>query len=274
MVDRQMWLMEVWSLENYHTHTFRCNHADGDVSDYAKAAVEQGLTLLGMSDHTPLPDNRWLYMRMGISSLPVYVRAIEEAQAKYTSLAILKSAECEWSKEYHSFYDEVLLGEYGFDYLILGCHFFPFQGSWLSSHGDIVNSKRLVAYTDFLIESMQSGLFAFVAHPDLFGLCYLDWDKNTIAASKDILHAAEKLDLPLEINGYGLMTRKIATKGGERTAYPWLPFWELARDYDVRVIVNSDAHFPRNVSQGLKEGKELAKSLDLCLANMDHLRGR
>ena len=25
---------------NYHTHTYRCKHATGDVIDYAKAAIE------------------------------------------------------------------------------------------------------------------------------------------------------------------------------------------------------------------------------------------
>jgi len=273
MVDRQC-LMEVSYLKNYHTHTFRCNHADGDASDYAKAAVSKGLTLLGISDHTPLPDNRWLFMRMGISALPAYVRAIDEAQAKHPNLVVLKSAECEWAKEYHNFYEEVLLGEYNFDYLILGCHFFPFQGGWLSSHLDITSSARLAAYTDCLVESMHSGLFSFVAHPDLFGLCYLDWDENTIAASKDILSAAEALRLPLEINGHGLMARRVSGSKGERTAYPWLPFWELARNYDIRVIINSDAHDPQNVDQGIKEGREMAKNLDLQLANMEHLDRR
>ena len=262
------------TLRNYHTHTFRCNHAEGDVSDYAEAAVAKGFTLVGISDHTPLPDNRWLFMRMGVSALPAYVRAIEEAQVQYPELVILKSAECEWAKEYNDFFAEVLLGEYGFDYLILGCHFFLYQGGWLSSHVDITSPKRLVAYTDFLVESMQSGLFSFVAHPDLFGLSYLDWDENTAAASKDILRAAEEFKLPLEMNGYGLVDRRVRSKDGERTAYPWLPFWQLARDYDVQVVVNSDAHAPERIDQGLQEGVEMAKNLGLQLANLDHLARR
>ncbi len=260
-------------MENYHTHTFRCNHAEGDASDYAQAAIDKGLTILGITDHTPLPDNRWLYMRMGLSALPVYARAIEEAQDTYADLTILKGMECEWAPEYHNFFHEVLLGEYRFDYLVLGCHFFPFQGSWLSSHVDIVSPKRLLAYTRFLIESMQSGLFAFVAHPDLFGLSYFEWDENTKAASKEILSAAQELHLPLEINGYGLMNRIVRTKKGERTAYPWLAFWEVAKDYDIKVVVNSDAHYPNNVDQGILEGQDLAKSLGLPLANMNYLKG-
>ena len=124
---------EIWgsySLKNYHTHTFRCKHADGDVSDYAQAAVDKGLTVLGITDHTPLPDNRWLSIRMGVSALPAYAGAIDEVQAREPGLTILKGAECEWAPEYHGFFRDVLLGEYRFDYLILGCHFYPLRGRW------------------------------------------------------------------------------------------------------------------------------------------------
>ena len=46
-------------MRDYHTHTFRCKHAQGDVEDYAKYAVEYGIDVLGVSDHTALPDN-WI----------------------------------------------------------------------------------------------------------------------------------------------------------------------------------------------------------------------
>lgn len=265
-------MLEVKRLKNYHTHTFRCNHAEGDAVDYARAAKEKGLTVLGITDHTALPDNRWLGMRMSITELPNYVRAIELAQEKYPDLTILKGMECEWSKDYHQFYENDLLGEYGFDYLILGCHFFTYNGSCLSSHSGIYNAKRLKAYTDFLIKSMESGLFAFVAHPDLFGLSYLEWDENTISASKDILTAAEALKLPLEINGYGLMKKTVETPQGSRPAYPWLKFWELAPDYNVTVVVNSDAHDPEYVDLGLQEGLEIVNKLGLELADLDYLQ--
>lgn len=261
-------------MKNYHTHTFRCNHAEGDVSDYAKAALGRGITVLGMTDHTPLPDNRWLDMRMPYTALPAYVRAIEKAQEGYPKLTILKGMECEWAPEYHNFFSEVLLGEYSFDYLILGCHFFPYQGRMVSSHAGVHTPARLLAYTDFLIQSMESGLFAFVAHPDLFGLTYLTWDENTVSASRDILSAAQELQIPLEINGYGLCERIIETPQGSRSAYPWLHFWELAKEYNIEVIVNSDAHHPDLVDLGLKRGTELAKNLGLKLADFQHFERR
>ena len=48
---------------NFHTHTFRCKHAKGDVDDYCRRALELGMETLGFSDHTALPDDRWLVAR-------------------------------------------------------------------------------------------------------------------------------------------------------------------------------------------------------------------
>lgn len=258
-------------LRNYHSHTYRCNHAEGDAVDYAREAVKQGLTVLGVTDHTPLPDGRWSGMRMALSELPEYLDAIKLAQEAYSELRILKGMECEWAEEYHSFYEEELLGRCELDYLILGTHFFPCNGSWCGSHSGIYNAERLRAYTEHLIRSMESGLFAMVAHPDLFGLAYLEWDENTEACTRDILKAAEELQIPLEINGYGFRKRPIDTPSGPRPAYPWLPFWELAADYDIRVVVNSDAHTPAEVGASLKEGLQMAQMLGLKTANLEHL---
>lgn len=39
---------------NYHTHTFRCGHAETVPDEaYLQRAIEQGFTVLGFSDHTP-----------------------------------------------------------------------------------------------------------------------------------------------------------------------------------------------------------------------------
>ena len=53
---------------NLHTHTHRCKHARGIPADYAKAAEEKGIRVLGMTDHTPFPDDRVIMIRMGIRS--------------------------------------------------------------------------------------------------------------------------------------------------------------------------------------------------------------
>ena len=145
------------------------------------------------------------------------------------------------------------------------------DGDWIGSYGGTDSQKSLKAYADYFIHSMESGLFAFMAHPDLFGNSYLSWDENTIAASHDIFTAAAELKVPLEINGYGLRKPKIDTPEGRRCMYPWLPFWEMAADYDVSYIVNSDAHHPKDVNANLQEAANIGQQNGLVMADLGYL---
>ncbi len=38
---------------DYHIHTNRCGHADGEASDYVRAAINCGLDEIGFNDHLP-----------------------------------------------------------------------------------------------------------------------------------------------------------------------------------------------------------------------------
>ena len=115
-------------------------HATQDVSQYGVAAIEQGLTVLGISDHTALPDNRWPHIRMGIEELPDYIRSVDEAIKSFPELTILKAAECEYADEYHSFFEDILLREHRFDYLVGAAYYFPMDDKWQGSDGGS-NSK-------------------------------------------------------------------------------------------------------------------------------------
>ncbi|MBQ62237.1 MAG: histidinol phosphatase [Gammaproteobacteria bacterium] len=271
-------------LHNFHTHTYRCKHAEGDVEDYCRVAVEQGMSTLGFTDHTALPDDRWVSLRMYYAELPEYSRAIDQARIDFPSLRLLKGMECEYIPEFHSFYQDELLGEFQFDYLIGGAHFFPDPGvdegasedvdRWLNTYGGTNTSTMLRAYSDYVIDMMRTGLFDFIAHPDLFGNCYLEWDSDTTACSRDILSAAEELNVGLEINALGL--RKIAYKKADNPypMYPWRPFWEEATDFDVEVIINSDAHRPVDVQARMTEAFEIQQDLDLSLMTPESIGNR
>ncbi len=245
-------------LTNYHTHTYRCHHATGTAVDYARAAVQRGFSILGISDHSPLPDNRWPEVRMQMGALSGYIDEIETAAARYRGIMILKGLECEYAPEYSSFYADELLGRYRCDYLIGGAHYFPVTGGWIGCYSAEDTKKNLHAYSDYIINSIQSGLFAFIAHPDLFGNFYLKWDEETISCSRAILDAASQADVALEINGYGYRKSMIMADGMLRRRYPLDRFWELAKDYDVSVIINSDAHRPEDLDS-FGDAAELAE---------------
>ncbi len=245
---------------NFHTHTYRCKHATGDVDDYCQAALAMGMETLGFSDHCALPNDRWLSIRMKYTELDEYVAAVHRAQEAHATLRILLGMECEYLPEFHQYYEDELLGQRQFDYLIGGAHFFPDENDeWVGTYGGTTSRSTLLKYSSYVTTMMASGLFDFIAHPDLFGNCYATWDANTIACSREILSAAADHNVGLEINAYGL--RKIAAKPSAHPfpLYPWRPFWELAAEYDVKVIVNSDAHAPEDL-QGMTAGAELIRS--------------
>lgn len=257
--------------ENYHTHTYRCKHADGDIDDYCRAAIRKGLKVLGFTDHTPFDDNKWLSIRMDISELDEYCQSIDDAKSKYPELKILKGLECEYRKESVDFFRNELLEKRKIDYLVLGPHFFPFDGEYLCSYGGPVDEETLWAYTEHLVEGMRTGLFAFVAHPDMFGNSYVEWDDICEECSRLILSTAVELNIPLEINGCGI--RKGMGFFGKqfRYQYPWDKFWALASQYDVRVVINSDAHTPNDIIDCMQECYDIALKYNLSIADMSYL---
>lgn len=241
-------------MNNYHTHTQLCKHASGTAVDYAREAARQGAKILGISDHTPLPDKRWPWVRMTMEELPLYEGQIEAAREAERELTILKGAECEWDTAYRSFYTEELLGRRNFDYLIGALHWFPHRGDWLSL-GETETPAHLVSYARHLIKTIESGIFAFIAHPDGFGAGYKKWDKEIAACTRDILEAAAEAKVPLEINGYGF--RK---KG---RPYPVEGFWETAASWPISAICNSDAHNPRDVLASIDDARALGEQYGL-----------
>ncbi len=249
---------------NFHTHTYRCKHATGDVLDFAQAAYNQGSLALGISDHVAWPDNRWPEVRMPFDQLDEYEQAVDAARTALPQMDIFKGMECEYDAVYHSYLQDELLGERQFDYLIGAAHYTPLNGEWLNSFEALNTPETLSAYSAYLVNMMETGLFAFIAHPDLFGCSNDRWTPDLEACTRDILEAAEATGTPLEINGNGFRKSWRSTpEGGERARYPWRPFWEMAANYRIQVICNADAHHPEHVLSNMADGRRLAESLNL-----------
>jgi histidinol-phosphatase (PHP family) len=259
---------------NYHTHTWRCQHATGDVGEYARVALAGGCRVLGISDHTPMPDGRWRGHRMNMSDLQTYEAAIAEARRAYPELVILKGLECELVDEFVGFYRDELLGRRHFDYLIGACHFTPYDGDWLNSFEELTTPSALRAYADYNAKTMASGLFTFISHPDIIGCCNAEWNADLAACARDICAASVANKVPLELNGYGLRKEAIATSAGERAMYPWLPFWQIAAEVGVEIVLSSDAHDPEDTLAGYETLAKIRDTLGLREADLSGLARR
>lgn len=273
---------------NLHTHTFRCQHASGDAIDYARVAAAAGMTTLGMADHSPLPDGRWQDHRMRLDQLDDYVAAVEFARREVPQLRILLGMECDWDPDFASFYRDELLGRRGFDYLLVGCHLTPFAegehivpgarlGRWFDSFNRCTTPARLRAYAAHAEATMASGLFIAMTHPDLFGVCQPRWTADTAACARDICQAAIAHGVALELNGYGIRKPWVVGEKGEqneRPGYPWEPFWEVAAECGVPVVLASDAHRPQDVAAGYDQLTAMRDRLGLREAELPILAPR
>ncbi len=254
---------------NLHTHSFFCGHGTGLVEEYAVNALEQGLEALGYSEHCPTPDDRWPRSRMPFARLDEYTEACRVSQRLHgplgrNDLLVLRGFECDYLPEYHSYYQEHLLGDLACDYLLFGVHYLQVLSRRdVPVHRGALGKTELYAYTDQYIASLRSGLFLFGAHPDLFAFNYRTWDADAISCSKAIIECAVDLGIPLEINGYGFRKPLIETPDGVRKAYPIPRFWELAAQYPLQVTTNSDAHAAADVAVHFTVCREFAERFGL-----------
>lgn len=243
---------------NFHTHVYRCGHAKGDVIDYVNEAIKNNYEAIGISDHGPLPD--YLFDRMKLEEVEDYLNDIELVKNKFQDkIKVYKSFELEYFKEFDSHYKKL---KEKTDYLVLGHHYFDFDiSSW-----HVLTKENLDSYYKKMVEAMRTGYFSFVAHPDLFCFRYPKWDENCIKATEEICKASLELDIPLELNANGVRKGLVEKFEGLRYNYPRQEFWEIAKSYGVKVLVNSDCHFPHEFyDDAVKKSVELASEWGLNL---------
>ena len=254
---------------NLHTHCRRCRHATGAVADYVKCAVDAGISVLGISDHIPFEDFEHHPDRMFFHELPDYLNEIEDAQKNNPDMLIFKGLEMDYRPILgKAYYEDVYLGKYGLDYMIGGAHYTPAREGHTSRWCNYINPMPLDLLREFVdlsLQMMESGLIVYLAHPDLTAISCDRWTPDHKALFKEIVDASLDLDIPLEINAYGFRKPYVNTPEGTRPPYPWLPFWEMAAEANVKAVIGMDAHRPEDVSSNYAEVRAFADKLGIRL---------
>lgn len=234
---------------NYHTHTTRCGHATGTDEDYVRGAIRGGFTELGFSDHAFLPDyNRLPTMRGDISELTPYCESIAHLREKYAKeITIYTAMECEYYPLFHTYYEQLFkTGQ--MDYLILAAHYLEYDASIKRmGHyaGMLTKPEEVIRYGELALSGMNSGLFTYFAHPDLFMASYPRFDETCEQVSRQLIARAIELHMPLEFNQGGIRFRGQIQIGDEiRYRYPVKAFWDLVREMKAPVVLGVDAHSP------------------------------
>ncbi|WP_295806652.1 histidinol-phosphatase [uncultured Victivallis sp.] len=254
---------------NLHTHTRRCKHAQGEISDYCAEAVRQNVAVLGFSDHSPFPGGEYASTRMDFAELADYCDDIRRAREAFPDLTVLAGLEADYLPALGpSFYREVYLGEYGLDYLIGAVHFTRRAGEliWV---GDITpeETELVRGCIEESIQMMENGLIAYLAHPDMALVRFRTWTPELAALYRDLMQASATFDIPLEINAYGFRKPPVQNGPESRRQYPWNPVWELAAECGVKTVIGADAHKPVDVWSNMPEVFDYSRQFGLANYN-------
>lgn len=246
---------------NLHTHTQRCGHAYGSDEEFILAAIENGYTKLGFSDHTPFPyepEFQAENTKMSLETLEDYICSVTALKEKYKGrIDILLGLECESVPRFFPYLRDL---RKRLDYMILGNH-----GDWTAGDpysGQLTTPKQLEHYVETAVEGLETGLFLYMAHPDLMLCSYHAFDEVAQSLSRQLCREANRLHIPLEYNLYGTLKKvKPGTLG-----YPCRQFWEVAAEENVRAVVGIDAHIPENFQNEDMDGaKEMLKTMGITV---------
>lgn len=232
-------------MKNFHTHTYRCQHAVGTDREYVEKAVQEGFEVFGFSDHSPWPYTDFVSdIRMPVSQFEEYIGSLRALRTEFADRIDLRfGLECEYFKPYFPWLDDIKI-EYGLDYLILGNHFIGDEQTGLYS-GKATMKADLYRYLDEVEDAMKDGRFAYLCHPDIIFSSYAAFDASCREISKKICDLSLSYDFPLEYNMLGLQKRADGKYSG--LGYPCREFWDIARENGCKVIVGLDAHDPKAV---------------------------
>ena len=236
---------------NYHTHTFRCHHAEGTEREYIEQAIAGGIAKMGFSEHIPLdfPGDYRSYWRMFSEDVEDYFTTLRAVREEYRGrIEIFIGFEMEY---YPLYFEEMKKNAlaWGAEYLILGQHYTEseFPGGIYSGFRT-PDESALKSYADNVVNGIRTGLFSYVAHPDLFSFTGSADVRDR--EMRRICRAAKEESVPLEINLLGIRSKR---------SYPDPDFWRIAGEEGCSAVLGCDAHTPEDACDPVSEAK--ARSL-------------
>ena len=243
---------------NYHSHTYRCGHADLDMKDedYIKEYIEMGFEKIAFTDHCPEKNkiDKRPNIRMEYEQKNEYIDTIKKLKEKYKNkIKIEVGYEIEYIPG-----DEENLRELKneADKIILGQHFIYDNNKNLKYIGQSeFSDEELIKYSEYIQKAMKLKLPNIIAHPDMYMMNRKEFRKIENEVAKIICESAEKYDIPLEINLNNIFAktyyenRKLNNDNFEKQKeklknvfYPCKDFWKVALNYNIKVLYGIDTH--------------------------------
>lgn len=243
-----------------HTHHFRCGHADGNIRDYIEAGIAAGLSVIGISDHTPYfgdpEEHPFPHIAMAKKEFANYVEEVLKLKQEYEgTIDVLLGIESDFFPAHAEVYRKVL-AQYPFDYIIGSVHSVSEVSIFNKNRWKNQNKQDKIAtkeaYYSLIQQSARSGMFQILGHIDAM--------KGNYPAFSDI-PADAAIDETLRVIAENQIAIEINTSGKTKLSGGWYPsdaILERALHYGVEVTFGSDAHTPKRVAD---EWDNVAKRL-------------
>ncbi len=240
---------------DYHIHTARCGHAQGEMADYVERARELSLKEVGFADHLPLLFKQDPTLTMRIDQLGEYIQAAESLKKEFPDVEIKTGIEADYLP---GFEDETarLLKSYDFDFVIGSVHFIDGWGfddsRYIDGYKDWDIYSLYARYFGLVADAAKTGLFDIIGHLDLIKKYNFKPDADITPLVKGVLDIIKGAGVCVEINTAGL--RKPV---GEM--YPGTDILRLCFESDIPITFGSDAHKPEEVGKDFDLARSAAK---------------
>lgn len=252
---------------DFHSHT---TYQDGNNSaqEMVDAAIDKGLTTYGISEHHPRhPDFRYSddppgEIR-GLKEWPNYLAEMDELKEKYAGkIELLKASEFDWLHKDHLDEWEKWRAESDYDYIIGSVHYlghwgFDYFEDWEKCYKGYDSIEQIYeTYYQEVVSMVESAshLFEIVGHVDLIKKFVVDKPQNSVEMSFPALDAIAKTDLVMELSSAGLVSNA-------KDWYPNQDILRAARERDIPITINSDAHQVERIAENFEKAVELARSV-------------
>ena len=241
----------------FHSHTYRCGHAEGDIEDYVSLAIKGHYRIFGVSDHVFLPGVYEPRIRGDYSLLEEYIDAFNLSKNKHKDeIEMHLGFECEYADVFVDYYKSLLVDSI-VEYLILGQHN-GFDDNkqfvkYVKNHAEDTD-EDLDRYALDLIKGIKTGLFMYVAHPDLMFVSAKEVTPQLKKLTKEIINTAIKYDIPLEVNIHGFIRQQKREKY-HVIGYPASYFWDEVSKSKAKVVYGGDFHELNEVGDASLEDK-------------------